>query len=392
VEPVDRSKDNAVITSHVYDLVDDETYLRVPLGGLQRLHLKIEGLNPAGSIKLKTARGMIEGAETAGIDLSRLIESTSGNFGIALAAICAAKRYSLICVVDGNTNAMAAAAIRALGAELVTITQRDVNGGFLGSRIAYIERRLGEEKELLLDPGFFAGATARWPGVSSVEVLLKRATRHNELSRFRYDVVLQVGAGPEPVEVPEWRDWAAEEMSLESLRRLLSDPNHGPVGIASIPNARLGRRARTGTRAGRRRAAARRAPRYGCGVRARGAVRERRVRAGHVRAPGRARGRRTGSEGSRGYRARRSSRLSIGRTAGSRRERVAGVSLCVNCVPKASQPRLFRTVIVPFGHWCGRPPAAIQTALQPPKEDRCNDQSAEGSSEGLSPPASVSRS
>lgn len=43
---------------------------------------------------------------------------------------------------------MAAAAIRALGAELVTITQRDVNGGFLGSRIAYIERRLGEDPGL----------------------------------------------------------------------------------------------------------------------------------------------------------------------------------------------------------------------------------------------------
>jgi len=122
----------------------------VPLGGLRRFHLKIEGLNPAGSIKLKTARGMIEGAEAAGVDLSRtrLIESTSGNLGIALAAICAARGYLLTCVVDPNTNAMAAASIRALGAELVTITERDLNGGFLGSRIAYIERRLAVEPDL----------------------------------------------------------------------------------------------------------------------------------------------------------------------------------------------------------------------------------------------------
>jgi cysteine synthase A len=93
---------------------------------------------------------MIDGAAANGVDLSRtrLIESTSGNLGIALAAICAARRYSLTCVVDANTNAASADVIRALGADVVTITERDVNGGFLGSRIAYIEARLEVEPDL----------------------------------------------------------------------------------------------------------------------------------------------------------------------------------------------------------------------------------------------------
>jgi N-(2-amino-2-carboxyethyl)-L-glutamate synthase len=48
-----------------------------------------------------------------------------------LAAICAARRYSLTCVVDANTNTASVDLMRALGADVVTITERDANGGFL---------------------------------------------------------------------------------------------------------------------------------------------------------------------------------------------------------------------------------------------------------------------
>ncbi len=104
---------------------------------------------------------------------------------------------------------------------------------------ARIDRRLAGEKELLFDPAFFAAAGSRWPGVSSVEVLLKRAQHHNELSRFRYDVVLHVRDAAEPVTVPDWLDWAAEGMTLASLRILLSSRDRGPLGITAIPNARV---------------------------------------------------------------------------------------------------------------------------------------------------------
>ncbi|MCP2330562.1 MULTISPECIES: 2,3-diaminopropionate biosynthesis protein SbnA [Actinoalloteichus] len=141
-----------MITDRVYDLVRDDVFLRVTgLSDLNRLYLKLEGLNAAGSIKLKTARSILTGVELSGIDMARvrIIESTSGNLGVALAVICAAKGYRLTCVTDPNANASAVAIMRALGAEVVVIRERDDNGGFLGSRISYIRNRLREE------PGLF---------------------------------------------------------------------------------------------------------------------------------------------------------------------------------------------------------------------------------------------
>src|SRR5262249_58684204 len=57
--------------------------------------------------------------------------------------------------------------------------------------------RMAEEEELTLDPALFP-ALGRWiPGVRGAAVLLKRGRHHNELTRFRYDVVLAVGEGEE---------------------------------------------------------------------------------------------------------------------------------------------------------------------------------------------------
>ncbi|WNI18867.1 2,3-diaminopropionate biosynthesis protein SbnA [Actinacidiphila sp. ITFR-21] len=143
--------ETTLIADHVYDLIQDDVFLRVSgVGALQDFYLKVEGLNPGGSIKMKTARSLIQAAEYTRRDLSglRLIESTSGNLGIALATICAAKGYRLTCVTDPNSNPAALAIMRALGAEVVTVTRRDANGGFLGTRVAYIERRLSTEPDL----------------------------------------------------------------------------------------------------------------------------------------------------------------------------------------------------------------------------------------------------
>ncbi|MEW2069209.1 2,3-diaminopropionate biosynthesis protein SbnA [Streptomyces sp. NPDC007346] len=132
-----------LIAEHVYDLILDDIYLRVSgIDDLNRLYFKVEGFNPGGSIKMKTAHGLIQAAENSGRDLTdlRLIESTSGNLGISLAVICAAKDYRLTLVTDPNSNATAVAIMRALGAEVVEITERDANGGFLGSRISYIQQ------------------------------------------------------------------------------------------------------------------------------------------------------------------------------------------------------------------------------------------------------------
>ncbi|MFG2757987.1 2,3-diaminopropionate biosynthesis protein SbnA [Streptomyces wuyuanensis] len=111
--------------------------------------LKLEGLNPAGSIKLKTAVALVRQAEKSGREFprTRLIESTSGNLGVALAMVCAAKGYRLSCVTDPNANAQSVRLMKALGAEVVVIDRRDGNGGFLQSRIDYIGERLLREPD-----------------------------------------------------------------------------------------------------------------------------------------------------------------------------------------------------------------------------------------------------
>jgi [CysO sulfur-carrier protein]-thiocarboxylate-dependent cysteine synthase len=70
------------------------------------LYLKLEGQNPTGSIKDRVAKYLIESAERAGHlhPGSRILEPTSGNTGIALAAICAPKGYKLTCVMPENTS------------------------------------------------------------------------------------------------------------------------------------------------------------------------------------------------------------------------------------------------------------------------------------------------
>ncbi|HUH08175.1 MAG TPA: cysteine synthase family protein [Egibacteraceae bacterium] len=70
------------------------------------LYLKLEGANPTGSVKDRVAKYLIESAEREGLlrPGSRLLEPTSGNTGISLAAICAPKGYKLTCVMPENTS------------------------------------------------------------------------------------------------------------------------------------------------------------------------------------------------------------------------------------------------------------------------------------------------
>jgi cysteine synthase B len=111
----------------------ESTIGNTPLIKLQRLTpangseiwLKLEGNNPAGSVKDRAALSMIQGAERRG-EISpgdRLIEATSGNTGIALAMIAAIKGYSLRLLMPDNMSAERQAAMRAYGAELVLVSR-----------------------------------------------------------------------------------------------------------------------------------------------------------------------------------------------------------------------------------------------------------------------------
>jgi 2,3-diaminopropionate biosynthesis protein SbnA len=141
-----------VIFHHAYEIIDDNVFLELDefIPGSEVL-VKVEGLNTSGSIKLKVAVGLIDRAEQDGLigPGSRLIESSSGNLGIALASVCAARRYPITIVTDLKASYNVVLTMRAMGAEVVTITEPDSHGGYLGSRINYVKNRIQREPGLI---------------------------------------------------------------------------------------------------------------------------------------------------------------------------------------------------------------------------------------------------
>ncbi|MFF3580977.1 2,3-diaminopropionate biosynthesis protein SbnA [Streptomyces mirabilis] len=120
----------------------NEDDLFVDLEGIfgHPLFLKCEGFNFAGSIKLKAATEMVEAAERDGLlrPGSVLVESSSGNLGVALSMIAAAKGYQFLCVTDARCNLATRLMMEALGAQVHVITEPDPVSGFLGARIDHV--------------------------------------------------------------------------------------------------------------------------------------------------------------------------------------------------------------------------------------------------------------
>jgi len=128
-----------------------------PLVRLQRLQgdtsntilLKLEGNNPAGSVKDRPALSMISRAEARGQIRpgDTLIEATSGNTGIALAMAAAIKGYRLILIMPESATDERKAAMTAYGAELILVTAEQ---GMEGARDLALQMQ-GEGQGLVLD-------------------------------------------------------------------------------------------------------------------------------------------------------------------------------------------------------------------------------------------------
>ncbi|MCQ3829574.1 cysteine synthase CysM [Microbulbifer elongatus] len=128
-----------------------------PLVRLQRLQgdtsntllLKLEGNNPAGSVKDRPALSMISRAEARGqiTPGDTLIEATSGNTGIALAMAAAIKGYRLILIMPASATEERKAAMTAYGAELILVTAEQ---GMEGARDLALQMQ-AEGRGLVLD-------------------------------------------------------------------------------------------------------------------------------------------------------------------------------------------------------------------------------------------------
>lgn len=133
------------------DLVFDDVFMELrDVLPQAPVFVKLEGFSVSGSIKVKSALRMVERLELENrLGPGRsLIESSSGNLGLALSMVCAAKGYRFTCVSDPNISPQTAKLIEAYGARLIIVEQRDKNGGFLGSRIDLINAMLAADRSL----------------------------------------------------------------------------------------------------------------------------------------------------------------------------------------------------------------------------------------------------
>lgn len=106
-----------------------------------KYYAKMEGSNLFESVKDRAAKYLIEKTYNDGIikNDTVIIESSSGNFGIALAGMCKIKGNSFICVVDPNVTEINRKIIELLGAEIVIASESDQNGSYIHNRIQIVK-------------------------------------------------------------------------------------------------------------------------------------------------------------------------------------------------------------------------------------------------------------
>ncbi len=102
-----------------------------------------------------------------------------------------------------------------------------------------LRSRLAAESELTIAPGFFTALPAHLPKIGRVEVMPKRGQAENELTRFRYDVVLHVGSPTGPCLDIAMAEWEEGDWSLAKLRQTLADDRPAALGFVEVPNSRV---------------------------------------------------------------------------------------------------------------------------------------------------------
>jgi cysteine synthase A len=150
-----------------------ETVVHTPVVRINRLapdginlHVKIEAFNPLGSVKDRLALGVIEAAEQSG-ELKpgqTVIEATSGNTGIGLAMVCAAKGHPLVLTMAESFSIERRRLMRFLGAKVVVTPAADRAVGMIKKTIELAEANgwfMTRQFENEANPDFHSRTTAR---------------------------------------------------------------------------------------------------------------------------------------------------------------------------------------------------------------------------------------
>ncbi|MEL0588738.1 MAG: amino acid adenylation domain-containing protein [Planktothrix rubescens PR222] len=94
------------------------------------------------------------------------------------------------------------------------------------------------DQELVIDPAFFTALQSYLPTITQVEIQLKRGFSHNEMTKFRYDVVLHVGSEVIP-KSSQAIDWEGDHLTIDQVISTLKTTEPANLVVRNVPNARL---------------------------------------------------------------------------------------------------------------------------------------------------------
>ncbi len=102
-----------------------------------------------------------------------------------------------------------------------------------------IQKLIAQENELVVDPEFFKALPQYLPQISHAEILLKGGKAQNELTRFRYDVILHVNRQLHRIQNYTAINWKQMQLTPETLRKFLETEQPTYLVVKDIPNARI---------------------------------------------------------------------------------------------------------------------------------------------------------
>jgi len=102
-----------------------------------------------------------------------------------------------------------------------------------------VRRRLSEEQELVLDPRFFAAFAQSAGRITRIEVQPKRGRQRNELTQYRYDVILRADSAAPPHVPVRSLDWQRDHVTMKRLKEMCASVRDEAIVITRVPNARV---------------------------------------------------------------------------------------------------------------------------------------------------------